>query len=315
MGKRLVIVGFGNQAKTWAHNLQDKGYHISVYLKDGSSKAELASKTFSLITKNELSHHDCFALLIPDDQHLSFLQHHQQFIPKSSRIIYAHGFSVFENHLQNLYPQFDHLLLAPKGIAHSMRQLFLQKISLAGVYSAEFSTHYSQVENEKYLINLSKDLGIFFPKPSNFQEETHADLFSEQSLLCGYLPYLIEENFKFMLQQGLSADVCFYETFYEMNLIMQTIAAKGPQEFFKMISPNAAIGAYLTEKKLPREQWSELHRELWGNIKSGDFFDQIRKISYPEVKENLKQHWEKSPLQKTFEKLSPELSGDKNGKA
>jgi ketol-acid reductoisomerase len=70
------------------------------------------------------------------------------------------------------------------------------------------------------LHQLALALGITWgPHECEPLEEYRADLFSEQTILCHYLPTLAQETFSFLMQQGIPTPLAYAEIFLELKLI------------------------------------------------------------------------------------------------
>jgi ketol-acid reductoisomerase len=308
-----AIVGLGNQARTWALNLQDSGRDFKVILRSTSSQKEWAlNHSISLIDSEDvgnLSTISSFILLIPDHEQTSFLQDLQKklsFSPHdlSRRIIYAHGYSYVQGQHQQLFPEWSHLLLAPKSIAQEMRQDYLRHKAIAGVYSLEGS-HYPE-EDKIFLLTLAKDLGMTWgPFPCGFEEEMKADLFSEQGLLCTLLPYAAKTCFDFLIKKGITPELAYLECWHEMKLIAQTLAERGPQAFFSLISPNAFLGSEKYHHFL-MQGLEEKYQVLWNNLENKSFFLDVHQQSehMTEQKQQSQDYWSQEPLNKVFHQMN-----------
>ena len=112
----IAIIGFGSQAKAWALNLKDSGKNVHIALRPNSpTHLEVVSLGLnSLELGPKLSAFNVFILLTPDHTHKDILKTYQEFIPKGSKIIYAHGYSFVKHDLKTMFKDFDHLLLAPE---------------------------------------------------------------------------------------------------------------------------------------------------------------------------------------------------------
>ncbi len=305
--KTLIIVGWGNQAQSWACNLRDSHYPCKIYLRAGSHKANFpVQQGLSTVKASQLAQYQNFALLIPDQNHLEFLNKHQDHLPKAAKIIYAHGHSVHTLKLDQKFNQFEHLLLAPKSIASAMRKDYLNQQNIQAVFSTEHSQNPKQ--SESFLKELAAAIGIQNPYPVSFEEETCCDLFSEQSLLCGALPTLIEQNYNFLIQKGIPNHLAYLETWHEFFLIADVLKAKGPKEFFKMISPNALMGSQQYNQKYNKQETEKLMEELHREIKDGSFDQKIQKMSFKEIQNQVEEYWQQSPLQKMYQQMNESQS-------
>ncbi len=309
--KRLFILGLGSQGKAWAQNWQDQKipFHI---LSRGSKN------TLEEIQKLNLSHqllqewrpqaHDIFVMLIPDHTHkqvLEFFAQRGREIPLT--FIYAHGVSYTQYHWNKIYPSWSHLLLAPKAIASEVRANYLSHEPLAAVYSTEGS---SDKDAEKLVLFLARELGINQgPFKTTFQEETRADLFSEQALLCSLLPYGARIVFEKMLERGISREVAYLECWREVKLIADAMIKFGPENFHKLISPNALYGGekarHIIFDKSFHAKLDKLASEIW----SGSFFEEIMEQDFDALRRKVTEDWSKTTLAQTHNTMEKKRVG------
>ncbi|MBT6325065.1 MAG: hypothetical protein HOJ35_03790 [Bdellovibrionales bacterium] len=306
--QKIVIIGFGSQAKSWALNLRDSGWLVHILLRENSQSLEIATNlNFDTLTlgKSSLENFSNFAMLTPDHTHQQILSQYQSYLPKKSRLIYAHGFSLVKNDLNKIFPNFIHLLLAPKSIASELRFLFETKGKIAAAISTEFSTNTS---DKDFLLGLAKDLGITTgPFETNFQEETYTDLFSEQSILCSAIPYISKLSFEKLRAKGVSPELAFIECWHEMKLIVDTIFKLGPIDFFKLISPNALIGGEKGRKVLFDQQFQKKLDILLDDIWEGRFTEEIDSCNFEQTKDEIIERWSASEFHTIYNKLNAEL--------
>ncbi len=297
--EKFIIIGRGNQAKAWAHSfkLAKRDYALAVRELGGTEHPEI-------LIGPELKPFKNFALLIPDESHQSFLESQEKNLMPGSRILYAHGYSVTYQKLNEKFPQFDHLLYAPKSIANEIIKNRNKDIPTPVFCSIEFSNP----EQKSYLESLSRDLRFFIASYGSFKEEVIADLFSEQTLLCGLYPFMISEAFEILKENGINKDLSFLECWHESKLIMDTLIEKGPQDFFKMISPNALYGALEASKILFDDSFKSKLRKIYSNIQSGEF---EKKVHDEYKKENALDEinglWQSSELQEKYNQFQGQL--------
>jgi len=304
--KELAIVGFGNQAKAWALNLADSGFNIQIFSRSITEEQQNETKPLKIeqLRIEKLKEYKSIALLIPDDQHFSFLKKFAMELQDKTRIIYAHGYSCTAFPIIEQFPNLDHLLLAPKSIATELRKQYLEQGRLTAAVAIG-SNPEREKENKEFLEELARALGINWgPHWSTFKEECYADLFSEQTSLCHLIPMITEKSFNFLVKKGITPEVAFAETFLELKLIVDTMIDIGPQKLFEKISPNALIGAELTKQKWEEKiPWQELFENCWSNIKSKNFFTEINKSDLGQIRQNTTQFWEKNILQIQYNKM------------
>jgi ketol-acid reductoisomerase len=306
--RSLSILGYGNQSRAWAANLRDRNWQIEILLRPESSSVQKAQgEGFKVTSLEKLLAQDRsqnpLALLIPDHQLRHWFKEHAELLNqlKNPQLIFAHGF--FPYHYSSFLPKVgDLLLVAPKAIGRAVRDQFLSGEGIAGVYSIERdqSGHSSEL-----LKVLCEDLGFWKGAwESSFEEECKADLFSEQALLCGGMPYLLESVYQKMLDQGIGKELAFFECLMELKLIVDTMMSRGPHGMYEMISPTALFGSYLGKEKFNGVFETSL-QELWDEIDRGDFREAFEKEQKDDFRssEAFKKHWKNHPLEKTWKKL------------
>ncbi len=302
--KNLAIIGLGNQATAWALNLRDSGWDISIGLRPNSSSMAKAQKlgleVFDYTITNE---HKNFAILTPDDTHHRIVESICTYANQAS-FIYAHGFALLYTDVLKKFSNHNHLLLAPKAIASELRFQFETGGKNGGVYSFEGLKNQSQKE---WLLALGSDLGLNSLHEATFADETKADLFSEQSLLCSTLPYAALHSFNQLRKNGISKEVAYFECWYEVKLIVDTLIKIGPEKFFNLISPNALIGSEIGRSTLFDDEYLQKLNSIYQHIDSGDFSKQLEKINIDEVREGVLKFWKKEELTHLHNDLQSEL--------
>ncbi len=304
---RLTIIGFGNQAKSWALNLKDSGFPIRVALRSDSPSFEAAVQIgFNVVEigSEDFFADSAFALLTPDLTHNDFLRTHAHLFAEGTVILYAHGFSLLKHQFHLRYPQLQHVLYAPKSIGSELRSQYLQNGKLGAVYSLEFFQGQKK-EIEEWLMTLARGMGINLgPFETNFKDETQADLFSEQGLLCSLIPYAANEVFSRLIERGFSPELAYFECWHELKLIVNAMVDRGPEAFFDLISPNALVGSEIGYERLLNSEFKENLYSLLKDIQDGTFNSELEKTNVEETRKKIRERWSNSALQKTFDKIS-----------
>ena len=307
MKTNLGIIGAGNQALAWAQNLKDAGEHPVLLLREGSPALHGKVLERQELTQS-LGNFDILALLIPDDQHKNFFKTYSEFIKPGTIILYAHGYSLNEDQLAFSFPDFQHVLFAPKSIGHEIRNNYLRGRKTPAVYSLEFLQSDTKKKALASLSELSENLGFFLVKEEvKAKDEVTTDLFSEQALLCGVYPYLINECFQILKENGVNSQLSFLECWHESKLIMDTMIEKGPLDFFKLISPNALIGSQVAFEKIFDSNFREKLRSLFQDIQNGVFSQKLKSTNFKDLRQKNKNFWQSSELQKEYEHFKDQL--------
>lgn len=302
--KNIAIIGFGNQAKAWSLNLRDSGWKVSIGLRPTSSSIakaqDLDFETFDYTQANPKKN---FAILTPDDTHFDVVKTIAKYDNKAT-FIYAHGFGLLYTELLTKFSKANHLLLAPKAIASELRFQYETKGKNGGVYSFE-GLRDQALQN--WLLTLGKDLGLNSLHPATFEDETKADLFSEQSLLCSVLPYAALYSFKQLREAGISKKVAYFECWYEVKLIIDTLIKIGPDKFFNLISPNALIGSEIGRSAIFTDHYFIALNNIYNNINSGDFAKQLQNVNIEQVRKDVLEFWKKEELTAIHHTMQKEL--------
>lgn len=300
---KLAIIGYGNQAKAWALNLKDSKIDFSIGLRESSqSKDNIGFNHFNY--EKESSEFSHFIILTPDETHSTIVSNiYKQ--NKNATFIYAHGHSLTSTKILSSSKGASHLLLAPKSIASELRLEFELDGKIPAVYSLEFSNH--KTEDEKLIQMLAKGIGITSLSLSTFKNETYADLFSEQTILCSAIPYLALHSFNTLIENGIDKDVAFYECFHELKSISAAFVKMGPVEFFKLISPNALIGSELGQETLFDTTYINKLQTIFTNIESKKFDETINSTDLEPFRSEIIERWSNTELQKTYNRLKLDL--------
>lgn len=299
---KLAIVGFGSQAKAWALNLRDSKKSFSIFLRANSTNYSNAQNLGFDIKEigNDISDFKNLILLIPDHQQLSFIEENKNFFNKGTHFIFAHGYAVTRYDLINKFPDFEFSLLAPKAIASDVRFQYETKGKIGA------AIFFSHTHNEITLKELAKNLGFTALYPNSFRDEMIADLFSEQSILCSILPYASLKSFQFLVDKGISPELAFMECYIELKSISAAFVNIGPEDFFKMISPNALLGSEIGYQAFFNQETDKKYEELFQNIISQNFYKQVDSKT-DETRKIVMERWNKELLTSTYKKLKNEL--------
>lgn len=303
---QLTIIGFGNQARSWALNLRDSGFPLRVALRRGSASLREVNQeklpTVEIGTE-EFYQSEALALLIPDDDQKAFLETHADKFRNSPVLLYAHGFALSRFHLEKKFPGIRHVLYAPKSIGTELRKQYLSKGKLGAVYSLEHVQEDQSIES--WIKDLARSMGITMgPYKTSFLRETNADLYSEQGLLCSLIPYAASEMFNHLVKEGTEPELAYFECWHELKLIINAMIDKGPEGFFDLISPNALIGAEKGFETLMTPEFRRQMHSLFDDIRSGKFDREVENADVPALRKRIRERWLNDELNKTFLRIN-----------
>src|SRR5687768_2288214 len=124
-GKRVAIIGYGNQGRAQALNLKDSGVDVVVGLRPGSLNAALAETVGleTLAIEDAVASADVVMMLAPDEVHGALYTQIEPHLRGGAALGFSHGLSVRFG-LVEPRDDLDIFLLAPKGPGTALRSLY-----------------------------------------------------------------------------------------------------------------------------------------------------------------------------------------------
>lgn len=273
----LILVGYGAQGRAEAVNLRRSQIPFVLALREkGSSWQKALLDGFSPQTIEEAlaqpSAPVAVALNIPDQEQASFFR---EFLAgKISRIrflIFAHGFNIHFGFIPKDAKGPTHLLVAPKGAASGLIEFYGTSTALPAILATENSKEESaeKLFAEAYALAIgAHPKGLVWAR---FKDETECDLFSEQVLLCGGISSLLRSAYEVLVEAGYSPETAYFETLYELKLIVDLMWKGGITGMRSRISPTARYGDITRGDRVIDESVKKRMREVLGEIQSGVF--------------------------------------------
>lgn len=300
----ISIVGWGNQGRAWAANLHDSQYKVNVLLRKNShSRSKLPDWVKAVDIEGAIPEGP-IAFLIPDHEIAKAVQSLAPRLKPNTILLYAHGYALMDAELDKKFPEFNHVLLAPKAIGSEVRATYLDKRALGGVYSVEKIEESKRRHVEGKTLELARDLGITMgPYACTVRQETVADLFSEQAVLCSIIPEACRIAFEMLRARGIPSELAFFELWHEVGLIVKVMVDKGPEAFFNLISPNALIGAEKGREILCDAHFKQGMEKLLTEIEDGTFQKEVLQSDVSTIRAETLKRWKGSELSATVERL------------
>lgn len=292
--RELLIVGYGIQGRAWAHNLRDSGWKITVSGRpDGKGIAAAAAEGFATVAATELeSRSEAVALLLPDLSIKNFLQRYFAGARSARSFLFAHGFGVAFCELPFL-PSDDVVLVAPKGSGVKLRETYMQGSGLMGVLGVQQDASGHAWDLARAVAE-ALGCGRIGLVESTFLIETESDLLSEQALLCGGVPRLLEATLRLMVAKGVPLELARYECVNELKLIADMMVDLGVEGMFRNISPTARYGGMRAANKIfPAGELEQKLETLFADIHSGKFAAELQRdeeSGSPEIKTGMERY-------------------------
>ena len=287
LGKRVAIIGFGNQGRAQALNLHDSGIDVVVGLRGGSSTTtEVEGHGLSAaLVEDAAASADVIMLLAPDEILASIYREIEPVIRPRAALGFSHGLAI---HFRTIVPRgdLDVFLIAPKGPGTALRSLYREGRGMIALWAV------AQDASGK-----AKDIALAYGRAigcaragliaSSFAEECEADLFNEQAVVWGAVPAILEAGFDTLVAGGISPEVAFLECVGELKLIAELIEARGIAGMREAISNTAELGAVLGGPAVIDPAIREKMAVVLESVRSGAFAKTLRSEAengYPKLR-------------------------------
>jgi ketol-acid reductoisomerase len=274
-GKRVAILGYGNQGRAQALNLKDSGIDVVVGLRGGSGsmvEAESAGLRTALI-EDAVGSADVVMLLGPDEIHGALYREIEPRLREGAALGFSHGLSVRFG-LVRPRADLDVLLIAPKGPGTALRSLYQQGKGMIALWAVEQDATGNARE-----IALAYGAAIGCGRAgliaSSFAEEAEADLFNEQAVVWGGVPELLIAGFETLVAGGVSPEVAYLECVGELKLIAELIEARGIAGMREAISNTAELGALLGGRRIVDAGVRQRMAEVLRDVREGRFAQEL----------------------------------------
>ena len=307
-GKRVAIVGYGNQGRAQALNLHDSGIDVVVGLRGESGSAnevEAAGLEIALV-EDAVASADVVMMLAPDEIHGALYKEIEPHLREGAALGFSHGLSVRFGFVEPR-TDLDVFLLAPKGPGTALRSLYKQGKGMLGLWAV----HQDATGNAK-AIALAYGRAIGCARAgliaSTFAEEAEADLFNEQAVVWGAVPEILVAGFETLVAGGVSPEVAYLECVGELHLIAELIEARGIAGMREVISNPAELGATLGGARIIDEGVRARMAEVLAEVRAGRFAEELRREEsegYPRL-ERARLAARKTLLEQTRKRLGGE---------
>lgn len=304
-GKTVAIIGFGNQGRAQALNLNDSGIDVVVGLRDGSpARAEVAAAGIRIAPPAEAAASaDVVMMLAPDEVLPDVYAEIEGRLRSGTALGFSHGLVV---HFGLLTPRtdLDLFLVAPKGPGTALRSLYRQGKGMLALWAI------GQDRSESARgIALAYGRAIGCARAgllrSSFEEEAVADLFNENAVVWGGVPELLRAGFETLVEAGISPEVAYMECVGELALISDLIETRGIAGMREVISNTAELGAMLGGPAVIGEQVRAHMRQVLDEVRSGGFARSLREealAGYPRLRQ-ARETARAAAIERTFSRL------------
>lgn len=304
-GKRVAVLGFGNQGRAQALNLDDSGIEVVVGLRDGSAtRAEVEGHGLQVDTPvGAAASADVVMMLAPDEILADLYAAIEAQLRPRSALGFSHGLAV---HFGLLTPRrdLDVFLLAPKGPGTALRSLYRLGKGMIALWA---------VAQDK--TGSARDIALAYGRAigcaragliaSSFEEEAVADLFNENAVVWGSVPELLRAGFETLVEAGIAPEVAYLECVGELKLLTELIEARGLAGMREAISNTAEFGAAIGGPAIIGPETRERMATLLRSVRNGDFVRALNEEAasgYPKLT-SARAAARSQPIEHVFKKL------------
>ena len=287
-GRRVAVIGYGNQGRAQALNLRDSGVSVTIALPESSaSRPRAAAEGFDVMTAAEACRTAEVAVMLAADEDHGHI-YEEEVAPnlkQGAALVFGHGLSI---RFGLIVPRadLDVLLVAPKGPGTALRRDYLAGSGLIALFAvAQDASGRAQTLALSYASAIgSGRVGIL---PTSFAEEAEADLFNEQAVLWGAIPELIHAGFETLVDAGFSPEIAYFECLTEVKLIADLIYERGIAGMREAISNTAEFGALKGGDRIVDADTRTEMRRILREVRSGAFVHDLledARAGYPRLK-------------------------------
>jgi len=304
-GKRVAILGFGNQGRPQSLNLKDSGIDVVVGLRGSSLNRAVAEELgLKVADLNEaVASADVVMMLAPDEILGDLYAEIEPHLREGAALGFSHGLAV---HFELLKPRedLDVYLVAPKGPGTALRALYRQGKGMVALWAvAQDST--GSARNIALAYGRAIGCARAGLIASTFEEEAVADLFNENAVVWGGVPELLRAGFETLVEAGISPEVAYLECVGELKLIAELIDERGIAGMREAISNTAELGAVRGGPAVIGPEVRERMTRVLDQVRSGEFARALRddaRAGYPKLKA-AREAARSQPIEQVFRNL------------
>jgi ketol-acid reductoisomerase len=274
-GRRVGVVGFGNQGSAHALNLRESGVDVVVGHRQGRPGAErAAAAVFAVRSPAEVAAAaDLLVLALPDEMHAeAWSRELAPHVRPGTSLGFLHGFSV---RFGLVRPPADVsvVMVAPKGPGTLLRARFRDGQGLPCLVGVHHDA--SGARGQARAIAIAWAAGIGAARAAivetTFAAETETDLFGEQAVLCGGMTALVAAAFDTLVGAGYPPELAYLECCQEVKQVADLVYERGLAGMMEAISNTAEFGAHRAAGVIADDALRGHLRDLLAAIRDGSF--------------------------------------------
>lgn len=272
LGPTVAMIGYGNQGRPQALNLRDSGVRVVVGLAETSRSWAAAQDDGMEVVPTAIAaaRGDLVMLCVPDTRMAAIYD--RDVLPHlqgGKTLAFCHGFNVLYGLIEPP-PEVDTVLIAPKGTGPALRAEYEAGRGVPALVAAHHDASGLALDRA---IAYAWALGCCrsFLVETTFRDETVADLFGEQAVLCGGVPELIKSSMALLIEAGVSPEIAYFECLSDCKRVMDLLYERGFEGMRGAISDTAEWGGLTQGPTVVDESTRERLRRMLEAILDGTF--------------------------------------------
>jgi len=274
--RQIAIIGYGSQGRAQAMNLRVSGFPPLIGLRPGPSFEAASRDGFDPAAPGDVaSDADVIMVLTPDETHAEVCE--RWIFPaaaEGAHVGFAAGFTLHYGVVdmrKGLHP----IMVAPKGPGRVLRDRFQRGGGIPAMVAARSDDPEGLEIAKAYALALGcARAGVI---ETTFREEAVADLFGEQTVLCGGLAELMKTAFDTLVDRGYAPEVAYIECIAEVEYISSLISRVGMEDLENHISSTAFYGGSTRGPMVVGPGIRKRMEDVLDEIESGRFYEEFRK--------------------------------------
>jgi ketol-acid reductoisomerase len=305
-GRKIGIVGYGNQGRAQALNIRDSGFKPMIANRDDEYKNKAVEDDFDVYSISHVAQEtDVLLLLVPDEiQPQVYHDHIRSNLRAGNVLCFASGYNVYYKTLE-IPEEVGVIMVAPRMIGEAVRNLYKNGLGFPCLVACE------QGDSDKSMsiaLALAKAIGAtrFSAYKSSFKEEVMIDLFAEQMLWPGIIKLCLL-YFEKLVDGGCDPEVVTTELHLSGEFV-EIAKAMITHGFFDQLKLHSQTSQYGQLSRMDRMAPPELLRcvdKALEEISSGKFHKEWAK-EQKDDKPNMRKLWQRAldhPLAKSEAEL------------